>query len=131
LIKIRKKTFLLTYNGRATMDILEKLFGKNKYKDNPLELLTLSACQTAAGDDRAALGMAGVAIKAGVRSALASLWFINDQSSSDLVAYFYGHLKDNQSKAQALRLAQLELRKDVRYRHATYWAPFLLIGNWM
>jgi CHAT domain-containing protein len=113
------------------MDVLEKMLGKNKYKDNPLELLTLSACQTAAGDDRAALGMAGVAIKAGVRSALASLWFINDQSSSDLVAYFYGHLKDKQSKAQALRLAQLELRKDARYRHATYWAPFLLIGNWM
>lgn len=126
-----QKTFLLTYNGRATMDILEKMLGQNKYKDNPVELLTLSACQTAAGDDRAALGMAGVAIKAGVRSALASLWFINDQSSSDLVAYFYEQLKDNRSKAQALRLAQLELRKDTRYRHATYWAPFLLIGNWM
>lgn len=126
-----QKTFLLTYNGRATLDVLEKMLGKNKYKDNPLELLTLSACQTAAGDDRAALGMAGVAIKAGVRSALASLWFINDQSSSDLVASFYQQLKDNQSKAQALRLAQLELRKDARYRHATYWAPFLLIGNWM
>jgi len=126
-----QKTFLLTYNGRATMDVLEKMLGKNKYKDNPLELLTLSACQTAAGDDRAALGMAGVAIKAGVRSALASLWFINDQSSSDLVAYFYAHLKNNRSKAQALRMAQLELRKDARYRHATYWGPFLLIGNWM
>ena len=124
-------TFLLTYDGRITMDVLESYLNTSKYRDQPVELLTLSACQTAAGDDRAALGMAGVAVKAGARSALASLWFINDQASSLLIEQFYSHLKAQQSKAQALRQAQLFLLRDPRYQHASYWASFLLIGNWL
>ena len=97
-----------------------------------MELLTLSACQTAAGDDRAALGLAGVAVKAGARSALATLWFINDRSSAQLVEEFYRQLLDPQiSKAQALRRAQLVLLDDRRYRHPSYWSPFLIIGNWL
>lgn len=126
-----EKTFLLTYDGKMTMDVLERYIGAGKFRDKPVELLTLSACQTAAGDDRAALGLAGVAIKAGARSALASLWFINDQASSDLVARFYGNLKSSASKAEALRQAQRTLMNDPRYRHASYWAPFLMIGNWL
>jgi CHAT domain-containing protein len=128
-----KKTFLLTYDGRMTMDILEQYLTASQYRNKPIELLTLSACQTAAGDDRAALGMAGVAIKAGARSALASLWFINDQSSSQLVIKFYAELKQKLSKAEALQQAQIMLLKDSnsRYRHASYWGAFLLIGNWL
>ena len=126
-----KETFLLTYDGRLTMDLLEQYLNASKYREQAVELLTLSACQTATGDDRAALGMAGVAIKAGARSALASLWFINDAASSDLIALFYGNLKQHNSKAQALRQAQRSLLKDVRYHHASYWSPFLLIGNWL
>lgn len=126
-----KKTFLLTYDGKITMDVLERYISASKYQNKPIELLTLSACQTATGDDRAALGMAGVAIKAGARSALASLWFINDQASSDLIEQFYSHLKQHDSKAQALRGAQITLLKDARYHHASYWSPFLLIGNWL
>ncbi|MFZ2725331.1 MAG: CHAT domain-containing protein [Methylococcaceae bacterium] len=126
-----KETFLLTYDGRLTMDALEHYLSASKYRDQPVELLTLSACQTATGDDRAALGMAGVAVKAGARSALASLWFINDEASSDLIEQFYSHLKQHDSKAQALRGAQVTLLKDARYRHASYWSPFLLIGNWL
>jgi CHAT domain-containing protein len=126
-----KATFLLSYDGRITMDVLEQYLSASKYRDQPVELLTLSACQTAAGDDRAALGMAGVAVKAGARSALASLWFINDQASSDLITQFYSQLKQGATKAQALRAAQLSLLKDNRYNHASYWAAFLLIGNWL
>ena len=126
-----KKTFLLTYDDKMTMDVLERYIGAGKFRDKPVELLTLSACQTAAGDDRAALGLAGVAIKAGARSALASLWFINDQASSDLVTQFYENLKNPVSKAEALRQAQRKLLNDPRYRHASYWAPFLMIGNWL
>jgi CHAT domain-containing protein len=92
----------------------------------------LSACATAAGDERAALGLAGVAVKAGARSALASLWFVNDQASADLVGLFYEQLeRGDLSKAQALRRAQLALLDDPRYRFPVYWAPFLLIGNWL
>ena len=101
-------------------------------EDRPLELLTLSACQTAAGDDRAALGLAGIAIKAGARSALATLWYINDQSSSDLVTEFYRQLQDPSiSRATALQRAQLQLLNVPGYEHPGYWAPFLLINNWL
>jgi len=54
-----------------------------------VELLALTACQTVVGDDRAALGLAGVAVQAGVRSALASLWFIQDAPTVTLVTQFY------------------------------------------
>jgi CHAT domain-containing protein len=128
----KEDTFLLAYDDKLTMDRLEKLMGQTVYRDDPVELLTLSACQTAAGDDRAALGLAGIAIKAGARSALATLWFINDQASSHLVSEFYRQLKNpSLSKAQALQQAQLTMLKDKRYRHPIYWSPFLLIGNWL
>ncbi len=94
---------------------------------------TLSACQTAVGDERAALGLAGVAIKAGVGSALASLWFVSDAATSELMAAFYRQLQDpNLSKAKALQNVQVKFIKDrSRFYHPVYWAPFLLIGNWM
>ena len=127
-----KKTFILTYNGKLSMDKLENLMGLSKFRDQPVELLTLSACQTAVGDDRAALGLAGVAVKAGARSALASLWFINDAATSILVADFYKQLQTTSlSKAQALQAAQVNLQKKEQYSHPAYWAPFLLIGNWL
>ena len=89
-----KKTFLLTFDDKLTMDHLEQMVGRLRFREDALELLTLSACQTAAGDDRAALGLAGVAIKAGARSALATLWFIDDQASSELIAEFYRPLQE-------------------------------------
>ena len=92
----------------------------------------MSACQTAAGDDRAALGLAGVAVKAGAKSALATLWFIDDEAAADLVEAFYRQLRDpGVSKAVALQRAQLSLLEDRRYRHPAYWAPYLLINNWL
>ncbi len=127
-----RKTFLLTYEDRLSMDALQQFMGLTEFRKNPVELLTLSACQTAAGDDRAALGLAGVAVKAGARSALATLWFINDRASSLLVSEFYRQLQDpSMSKAKALQQAQLTLLSDRRYRHPGYWSPFLLIGNWL
>ena len=126
------KTFLLTYDGRLGMNKLEQILGLSRFRTDAVELLTLSACQTAAGDDRAALGLAGVAIKAGARSALATLWTVNDPASAQLVVDFYRALLDPAvSKAKALQQAQLELLKDARYRHPSYWSAFLLIGNWL
>jgi len=130
--KDARNTFLLTYNGKLDMDTLEGFMASTTYREQPVELLTLSACQTAVGDDQAALGLGGVAVKAGARSALASLWYINDQASSLLITEFYKSLKEpGVSKAQALQQAQLVLLKDPRYHHPSYWAPFLLIGNWL
>ncbi len=126
------KTFLLTFDDKLTMERLDQAVGLFRYRDEPLELLTLSACETAAGDDRAALGLAGVAIKAGARSALATLWHINDPASSLLVAEFYRQFQDpSVSRATALQRAQLKLLDDPRYQHPGYWSPFLLINNWL
>jgi len=127
------KTFILTYDDKLTMDGLEHLIRPSQFRREPVELLTLSACQTAAGDDRAALGLAGVAVKAGARSALATLWFVNDQASATLMTEFYTQLAGDRSisKARALQLAQQKMLADRRYHHPCYWAPYLLIGNWL
>jgi CHAT domain-containing protein len=125
-------TFLLAHDGRLTMNRLDEVVGLFQRRDEPLELLILSACETAAGDDRAALGLAGIAVKAGARSAVATLWFINDQASSELIAQFYRQLRDPAiSRAVALQRAQLALLADPRYAHPALWSPFLLINNWL
>jgi len=128
-----RNTFVLTYDGKLTLNDLESLIRPSQYRGRPVELLVLSACQTAAGDDRAALGLAGVAVKAGARSALASLWFVNDQSTSALVSEVYSQLRQSPpvSKARALQAAQIKLLNDRRYRHPCYWSPYLIIGNWL
>ncbi len=128
-----RNTFVLTFDSKLTLNDLEAAIRPSQYRGRPVELLTLSACQTAAGDDRAALGLAGVAVKAGARSALATLWFVNDQSTSALVEEMYGQLlrSSTLSKAHALQRAQLKLLADRRYRHPCYWSPYLLIGNWL
>ncbi len=128
-----RKTFVLTFDTKMGLDDLEQLLRPSQIRDRPVELLTLSACETAAGDDRAALGLAGVAIKAGARSAFASLWCVNDEASSVLVSDFYSGLKQKPviTKAQALQHAQCKLIADPRYSHPCYWAPYLLIGNWL
>ena len=125
-------SFLLTFDGKLTMSKLDQLVGLFRFRQDPLELLTLSACQTAVGDDRAALGLAGVAIKAGARSALATLWFINDEASAELISEFYRQLRDpSVSKAVAIQRAQLKLLQDRVYDHPAYWSPFLLLNNWL
>ena len=125
-------SFLLTWDSRIDMNGLDHLVKQSVSSKNKVELLSLSACETAAGDDRAALGLAGVALKAGTRSALATLWSVNDQASSELVLEFYRQLKNpGVTKAEALQAAQLMLLDDPRYRHPYYWSPFLLIGNWL
>ncbi len=128
-----RKTFVLTHDAKLTLNDLEAAIRPGQYRGKPVELLVLSACQTAAGDDRAALGLAGVAVKAGARSALATLWFVNDQSTSTLVSEVYSQLLKNPdlTKARALQGAQLKLLADRRYRHPCYWSPYLLIGNWL
>ncbi len=127
-----RKSFLLAYDDKLTMDRLGHMVGLMRNREEPLGLLTLSACETAAGDDRAALGLAGVAIKAGARSALATLWSINDESSSLLVMEFYRQLHDPAlSKAVALQRAQLQMLEHSIYRHPAYWAPFLMLNNWL
>ncbi|NJR39612.1 MAG: CHAT domain-containing protein [Leptolyngbyaceae cyanobacterium CSU_1_4] len=133
-----QKTFILAWDKPVTVDELGTLLRTtDETRPQPIELLVLSACETAAGDDRAALGLAGVAVQAGARSTLASLWSLNDQSAARLIRQFYRELlnpdlsKPDISKTEALRQAQLTLLRDPDYRHPLYWAPYVLIGNWL
>jgi len=127
-----KKTFLLAWDGKITMDHFEQFMAPNRYRRNPVELLVLSACQTAAGNDRSGLGLAGIGLKAGARSSLATLWSVDDKAASELIAEFYRNLKAPAvSKAKALQKAQVKLLYELNYQHPYYWAPFLLIGNWL
>jgi CHAT domain-containing protein len=127
-----QNTFLLTFDDKLTIGRLDELVGVFKYRTEPLDVLTLSACETAEGDDRAALGLAGVAVKAGARSAVATLWNVDDQAAADLIAEFYRQLQEpSVSRAAALRRAQVKILSDPRYDHASLWSPFLLINNWL
>ncbi|WP_199326155.1 CHAT domain-containing protein [Nostoc parmelioides] len=133
-------TFLVIGNNeKLTIDKLEAILRQSGNISNAVELLTLTACETATGDDRATLGLAGVALQAGTKSALASLWSVDDDSTANLIAEFYDKLRNSgMSKAQALQAAQLKLinAKQIpeindKYDHPYYWSAFILIGNWL
>jgi len=126
-------TFILTWDERLTVNQLKDLLQASTNHKQPLELLVLSACETAVGDRRAALGLAGIAIKAGARSTLATLWQVNDAASAELIGRFYQELVQNKAiKAEALRRAQIALlkNKNLLYQHPYFWAGYVLIGNW-
>ena len=124
--------------------------------DPSVELLVLSACSTAEGDEEAELGFAGLAVQAGVKSALGSLWYVNDEGTLALMTEFYEKLKEAPIKAEALRQAQLAMiRGKVRLQrgklitsqgtfslppqlavvgdrdltHPYYWSAFTMVGN--
>lgn len=131
---VPQNRFLLTGdNKKLTISELESLIRNTVQSNEEIELLMLTACQTAIGDERAALGLAGVAVQAGAKSSLASLWNINDAATAQVSTLFYQNLtQTNVSKAEALRQAQLALIKEGgRYNHPAYWAPYILVGNWL
>ncbi|MGJ3245287.1 MAG: CHAT domain-containing protein [Elainellaceae cyanobacterium] len=126
------ETFIVAWDQRIYVnEIQQVLQARTNTQPDAIELLVLSACQTAEGDRRAALGLAGVAIRAGARSTLASLWNVNDESTARLMSSFYQRLKDGVPKAEALRQAQLELVHDRTYWRPMYWSSYVLIGNWL
>ena len=127
-----------------------------KLNDPAVELLVLSACRTALGDEEAELGFAGLAVQAGVKSALGSLWYVSDSGTLGLMTTFYQQLKTAPIKAEALRQAQLAMIKgevqlengqlvtpggdiplppellqvgDTKLTHPYYWSAFTMIGN--
>ncbi|MBD2413743.1 CHAT domain-containing protein [Nostoc calcicola FACHB-3891] len=127
------ETFVLAWDKPIKLNELKNLLSsREQTTPEPIELLVLSACETAEGDKRAALGLAGIAIQAGARSTLASLWSLDDESSARLIGQFYKELATKQvTKAEALRQAQLSLLKDPDYRHPIHWAAYVLLGNWL
>lgn len=125
------QSFLLTAEGRINLDELDVLARTARIRGIPIELLVLSACETAAGDQDAVLGLAGAAFRSGARAVIASLWPINDASTARLMPELYSSLGEGKSRAAALRQAQQALISDPETRHPHYWAAFILLGNWM
>jgi CHAT domain-containing protein len=121
------QTFLLTWNDRLNLNQIRQWLASRR---KPLDLLVLSACQTAKGDDRAELGLAGMAVKSGAASTIATLWNVSDQATAQLMTDFYHHWLQPQTKAQALRQAQLNQLRSQRHHHPYYWSGVVLIGNW-
>ncbi|WP_310419424.1 CHAT domain-containing protein [Chamaesiphon sp. OTE_8_metabat_110] len=124
-----RQTFIVTEGGRS-LD-LNRLRALLKQDASAIDLLVLSACETAAGDRRAALGLAGTAIRSGAGSTIASMWSVDDRATAKLMQHFYGSITqpDRVSKAEALRVAQRATRQ--QYSHPYYWASFVLVGNWL
>jgi CHAT domain-containing protein len=129
------KTFILLWNELLDVQAFNNLFliGSN-YGRKLIDILVLSACETALGDRRAALGLAGIAVRAGTRSTLGTLWQVNDESTSQVTIEFYRALRNNPSmnKAEALRQAQLKLWKnrDRDWQVPYFWAAYVFVGDW-
>ena len=111
---------------------VHELFGLNLKNVN---LIVLSACDTAlskiqGGDDL--VGLSRGFIYAGTPSLMATLWQVDDRSTSMLMERFYENwLQKGLSKPEALRQAQLSIKSMPGYEHPYYWAPFIIIGDWM
>ncbi|MBO1053991.1 MAG: CHAT domain-containing protein [Dolichospermum sp. DET73] len=129
----RENTFVVTADGKLKIAEFDRLFRTQRKSANEgIELLILSACQTATGNDQEVMGIAGTTVQAGASSAIASLWDLDDQSSVPFIKEFYQHLGEpNISRAEALRLAQQALLKDPNYDHPRFWAPYVLVGSWL
>jgi len=137
----REDTFIITAATEADQEINSKInalkIDLNTLDDllrarnqDPIELLVLSACETATGDNRAVLGIAGMAVQTGARSTVATLWSIDDPSTAALMKQFYAALDKKTTKAEALRQAQLHLLRNPSAYRPSHWAAFVLVGDW-
>lgn len=129
-----EETFILTWNDRIKVGELNSILRTtDRRQSSPIELLVLSACETAKGDNRAALGLAGIAVRAGARSTLATLWSVEDEVTASFMSRFYQELANaTVTKAEALRRAQTAILQNPRYRQRPYyWASYVLVGNWL
>lgn len=120
-----QNSFIMTYDHLLTMDHLDTLFNRNQ----PPDLLVLSACQTAEGNDRSPLGISGVMVKAKVKNVLGSLWPVSDEATTLLMEHFYRYLKQGVPKAEALRQAQTVVMQRKEFAGAAFWSPFILVGE--
>ena len=127
-----EENFIMTYDKILDMNHMASFIRPKQFASQPVELITLSACQTAEGDDRSPLGLAGVALRSGARSVMGSLWPVSDSATQILLSQFYKQLQSQKiTKAKALQLAQKKLIENSAYDHPFHWAAFILIGNWL
>ncbi len=145
-------SYIQLWDRRLQLDEIRTL----SLNDPLLELMVLSACQTAVGSEDAELGFAGMAVKAGIKTAIASLWYVSDTGTLGLMSQFYPLLQTAPTRAVALQRAQIAmLRGEVRIENGAivglgesfplpdsladssspdltnpyYWSAFTLIGS--
>lgn len=124
-----RQTFVLSWDTLISLKHFDRIL---RTAASRIELLILSACQTAIGDSRAALGLTGMAVDTGARSTLGTLWSVDDAASAALMQQFYQRLgQGGLSRAEALRQAQVALLRDPQYQHPLYWASYVMVGNWL
>jgi CHAT domain-containing protein len=124
-------SYIMAYDDILNLNELQSYLSAESLDETPIELLTLSACQTAEGNDRAPLGFAGAALKAKAQTALGTLWPVSDKAAMNLMKTFYQGLNQpDLSKVKALQRAQKAIKNDPDLNHPFYWAPFTLVGNW-
>ncbi|MEA5604857.1 CHAT domain-containing protein [Nostoc sp. UHCC 0252] len=125
-----EQTYILTWDNLLKVKELDSLLRtRGETRPQTIELLVLSACKTATGDKRAALGLAGVAVRAGARSTIATLWTVDDESTSNFMGELYRQLNAGINKAEALQRAQLAIL--AKEKRPYFWAPYVLVGNWL
>ncbi|MFN6497008.1 MAG: CHAT domain-containing protein [Nostoc sp. DedQUE01] len=123
-----KDTFILDFDGQINVKDFDTLF--RSQSKTVVELLVLTACQAALGDNHAAIGLAGAAVRAGARSTLASLWQIDDKSTAIFMIFFYRELNNGKiTRAEAVNRAQLKLLKHPNYKAPSFWAAYVLCEN--
>jgi CHAT domain-containing protein len=128
-----EKTFLVGFGTLLKSNDLDKLIKRGNKKDlRAIELLVLSACKTAQGDDRAVLGLSGVAIRAGARSTVSSLWVAQDAVNTKIIVRFYEELRQpGMTRAKALHNAQKAYFEAKEDQEPHFWAPYVIVGNWL
>jgi len=153
-----ENSYIQFWNEKLQLDRLRQLSEKSQWSADPkVELLVLSACKTALGNEQAELGFAGLALQAGVKTAIGSLWYVSDRGSLALMSEFYHQLKTAPLKTEALRQTQLAMLKEqvlikdgqlqlpdrvipipeeiastglTTLSHPYFWSAFTVIGNW-
>lgn len=127
-----ERSYLLSYDCELRLRPFGNLLRIRKHQEDSLDLLILSACETAKGNEQAALGLAGIGFEAGANSVLATLWSVGDKAATELTMAFLDYLKihPQASKAQALQQVQLAYLADPKHKHPSFWSPFIVIGDW-
>ena len=127
-----ESSYILAFDDVLTLDGLQNILKGEQFQGAPIEVLSLSACETAAGNDRAPLGISGAAMKARAKSVLGTLWPVDDDAAVSVMTRFYaGIAQQGESKARALQQSQVQVLRNPQTAHPFFWAPFSLIGNWL
>ncbi len=128
-----ENTFILAWDRAINVIELDEILqSRTTTTQTGIDLFVLSACQTATGDNRATLGLAGVAVKAGASSTLATLWSVSDRATASFMSQFYRELtQTNLTRSEALRHTQRTFLEKTEFQHPFFWAPYTLVGNWL